>query len=177
MLLALITVLGAILLGYVGGGRLGRVGDVRLAWAWVLAIALLAQVALTVVVPGPPVARFLLGASLAAVLVFAWANRRLPGMWLALAGLVLNAAVMAANGAMPVAPEALSYLGGEEAIDPGKHRLLEEGDPLPWLADVIPIPGLRLIVSVGDILLAVGAGLLVVRVMTGAGQEQDPEPD
>jgi hypothetical protein len=67
---------------------------------------------------------------------------------------------------MPVSPAALEALTGEPTtFAPGKHRLLESGDALPWLADVIPLPLLRTVVSVGDIILAAGVGILVVTSM------------
>jgi hypothetical protein len=171
MLLSGVTLLVGVLLGYLGGGRLERVGTVRLRLPWLLGAALAAQVALAVLAASGagarPLARGLLAVSLVAVIGFVWANRDLPGMWLALAGVAANAAVIGANGAMPVSREAIAYLGGEAAVDPGKHRLLEDGDALWWLADVIPVPGLRIVVSVGDIVLAAGVGIFVNRVMRG----------
>ena len=171
MLLALATLVPAVLVGYLRGGRLRRLTEVRLAGLPVIGVAVAAQAALALlsVVDGPveTVGRGLLAASLAAVLAFVWINRRLPGMWLVAIGFLLNAAVILPNGAMPVSPEAIAALGGDGAIDEGKHRLLTDGDVLPWLADVIPVPGLRIIVSVGDILLALGVAVLVARLMRG----------
>lgn len=169
MLLSLVTLAIAVPVGYFRGGRLGRMGDVHVRALWALAVALAAQIGLSAVPPDAPgtTVRGLLAGSLAAVLVFVWANRRLPGMWLVLAGFALNAAVILPNGAMPVAPEAIEFLGGDASIGQGKHRLLTEGDVLWWLGDVIPVPALRIIVSPGDVLLAVGVALFVNRAMQG----------
>lgn len=171
MLLALATLIPAVLVGYARGGRLRRLTEVRLAWLPAIGVAVAAQAGLGLVgvVDGPveTLGRALLTVSLAAVLAFVWANRRLPGMWLVAAGFALNAAVILPNGAMPVSPEAVAALGGDAAVDAGKHRLLSEGDVFPWLADIIPIPGLRIVVSVGDVVLALGVAILVARLMRG----------
>ncbi len=171
MLLALVTVGTAIAIGYARGGRLRNLSDIRLRGVWTLVVAVTAQVGIVALRlwedASPALGRGLLMVSLVAVAGFVLANHRLPGMWLALIGFALNAAVIVPNGAMPVSAEAIAFLEGEEAIEPGKHRILEESDVLPWLADVIPVPGLRVVVSVGDIALALGIAVLVNRAMFG----------
>lgn len=171
MLLAGVTLVLGVALGYARGGRLGRLESARLRGLWALGIAVGCQaslLALGALEASVEAARLtLLLGSLVAVLAFVWANRALPGMWLVLVGFALNAAVIVPNGAMPVSPEAIAYLGGDEAIEAGKHQLLEDGDALPWLADVIPIPVVRIVVSVGDIVLALGVGVLMHRLMRG----------
>ena len=61
------------------------------------------------------------GAGLAAlivsnVLVLAWLilNRSLPGLLIAAVGLLMNVAVISANGAMPVSEDAVRTAGGDE---------------------------------------------------------------
>jgi hypothetical protein len=101
--------------------------------------------------------------------VVAWvvANRHLRGLWLVAAGLLCNALVMGANGAMPVSPEAIAALGLEGAqVPPGKHMLLTESTRLPWLADIIPVPPIRSIISVGDLVLAAGLVPVTHTLMT-----------
>ncbi|MDP9405291.1 MAG: DUF5317 domain-containing protein, partial [Actinomycetota bacterium] len=88
---------------------------------------------------------------------------------LVVVGAALNAVVIFANGAMPVSREALLAVARHPyEFAPGKHRLLEPGDPLPWLADVVPLPLLRTVVSVGDVVLAAGIALLVTNLMRRA---------
>jgi hypothetical protein len=41
-------------------------------------------------------------------------------------------------------------------VAPGKHTLLTAHTRLPWLADIIPVPWLRSILSIGDLVLAAG---------------------
>lgn len=171
MALVLTTVVGALLVGYARGGRLANLAQVRLHRGWLVAVAVLTQALLTVasaldgpveVLTGP-----VLLASHLALLAFVWCNRLLPGMTLVFAGFTMNAAVITANGAMPVSREALFAVSGRAAvaIPPGKHRLLADSDSLVWLADIIPIPVLRTVVSAGDVVLGAGVAILVVNLM------------
>lgn len=89
--------------------------------------------------------------------------RRL-GAGLALAGWLLNLAVMLPNGGMPVSTPAMAEAGGVVGdVTDGhlsKHVPLDDDTVLPQLADIHPLPALRLVYSAGDVLLL--AGLLVV---------------
>ena len=90
------------------------------------------------------------------------------GVGLALAGWLLNLAVMLPNGGMPVSMDAVASIKGEaHAVDPtdghlGKHVVLDDDTVLAPLADIHPLPALDVVYSVGDVGLA--AGLLVVLV-------------
>lgn len=171
MALVLTTVAGALLVGYARGGRLANLARVRLHRGWLVAVAVLVQALLTVVsaVDGPVEALTgpVLLASHLALFVFVWRNRLLPGMALIFAGFAMNATVITANGAMPVSRDALFAVSGgaTTVIPPGKHRLLADGDSLVWLADIIPIPALRTVVSAGDVVLGAGVAILVVNLM------------
>jgi hypothetical protein len=170
MVLVAVTVLGALAVGYLRGGQLRNLGTVRLRRGWLVLASVGIQGLLAAFValggPGEALSRPLLLASQVALLAFVWCNRLLPGMTLVFVGFAANAAVITANGAMPVDPDALAMVGGGSAvIEPGKHRLLTEGDSLVWLADILPIPLLRTVISAGDIVLAAGVGILVVNLM------------
>lgn len=171
MVLVLATVLGAIAFGYARRGRLGNLAFVELRHGWLVVVSVLAQGALAAVkVAGGPVTAVsapLLVASHGALLAFVVCNRLLPGMLLVFTGFAMNAAVITANGAMPVSAQALLTVSGGEAttISPGKHRLLVDGDVLTPLADVFAIPVLRTVVSAGDVVLAAGVGILMVNLM------------
>ena len=169
----------AVALGYVRGGRLRRVADAPLHWAWLLLLGLSLQVLVDIGAARGFVQTASLGgwlllfASQLLVLVWVLRNAHLPGMALVALGLVLNAAVIAANGAMPVSPEALTALGAEQGATPtGKHTLLTEETRLPWLADILPLPPLRSIISVGDIVLAAGLIPLTHALMTHAPAQE-----
>ncbi|MEX0834889.1 MAG: DUF5317 domain-containing protein, partial [Nitriliruptor sp.] len=137
------VVLIAVLASAVRGGRLRRLAEAPIEAPWLLFLGLGVQIAVDIAAGRGVLADASLAGSLLLVLsqliVVGWLlwNRHLPGVWLVAAGLVLNAAVMAANGAMPVDPGAMRALGlGELSVAPGKHTLLTDATRLPWLADV-----------------------------------------
>jgi hypothetical protein len=170
MVLVALTVAVSVVVGWVRGGRLRNLAHARLRAAWlvVAAVGLQGVLAAVSAARGPVdvVGLPLLVASQIALLGFVFANRVLPGMTLVLLGFAMNAAVIIPNGAMPVSPAALEAITGEPTtFEPGKHRVLTDGDVLPWLADIIPLPLLRTVVSVGDIVLAAGVGIVVVDLM------------
>ena len=100
---------------------------------------------------------------------FAWFNRRVPGMSVLIIGLVLNSAVMIANGGfMPISPQTAERLAGKEriaSIDSGnrigyKDILLPADETrLELLADrFLPPEGFpyQVAFSLGDIFIALG---------------------
>jgi hypothetical protein len=96
-----------------------------------------------------------------AVAIFLFVNRHLPGMLLAAAGMLLNVIVITANGGMPVSERA-AEIARMPITEVGiKHELLNDQTRLPWIADVIPVPVVRRVISPGDIILMSGIALLV----------------
>lgn len=167
------VVLIAVAVSYALGGRLGNIAAAPLYHGWLLAVGVILQLGVDLAAARdwlPVDAWWTYGLLLVSQLfVVAWVvvNRHLPGLVLVAAGLAANALVMAANGAMPVSPDAIAALGiGDVEVPPGKHVLLDASTRLPWLADIIPVPPLRSIISIGDILLAIGLIPLTHRLMT-----------
>jgi hypothetical protein len=138
--------------GLLAGGDLRRLALFELRW-WPL---LLVGLGLRVVAGFLPLPWLAYVAAFAAVLAVALANAALPGMRLIATGAALNLSVVAANGAMPVDQRALDAAA---ASMPGDqlHVLLGPDARLALLADVIPVPILRAVYSVGDVFLAAGA--------------------
>ena len=169
-----LTVLAvAIIASLLRGGRLRQIADADLRLAWLLFLGVAVQVGVDLaagrgLLPDAGRAGWtLLLLSQLLVVAFLVANRRLPGVWWVAAGLALNAIVMAANRAMPVDPAAIAALGLDGAtVLPGKHTLLTPDTHLPWLADIIPVPWLRSILSVGDLVLAIGLIPMAHALMT-----------
>ena len=119
-------------------------------------------------------AAFILPISLGILVLFAWFNRRLQGFWLLGLGLLLNLAVIAANGGlMPISPETLMIVHGttaqgkqaEEVINSrafGTKSILLPAEEirLEWLADRFTVPDqlpIQFAFSLGDVFLAAGA--------------------
>lgn len=158
----------ACLYGLVRGGSLEGIAATKFRFVWLIFAGFVIQIGFSLWNPdwltetGELV---VLVSSNALVALFLAANLRLPGMLLAAAGLILNVLVIAANGGMPVSLEAAEVAGLDGApSDFGiKHEPLGDETIFPWIADVIPLPGLNSLISAGDILLALGIGWLVYR--------------
>lgn len=174
MSLVLAVLLAALVLGWAGGGSLGRLGELPLRRPGLVVAALAAQLA-GALLGGPFFAGGLL---LSAVLLvrFLSRNRGIAGTGLVALGLLANVLVVGVNGAMPVSPDAAARAGvstqdlltGADA----RHQLADDGTRLPWLGDVVPVPlPVRpQVISAGDVLVAAGLGQLVVVGMLGRGQ-------
>ena len=105
------------------------------------------------------------------VLAFLILNRSLPGVILIAAGLLLNTCVITANQAMPVSAAAARRAGLEEPTEVRgdlKHELLDDDTKIGFLGDVIPVPVLQEVLSIGDIVLALGVARLVYVQTTGS---------
>ena len=105
-------------------------------------------------------------------LLFCARNLRVPGVALVTAGLVGNAVVVGANGAMPVSIVAAYHARVPiDAIAAGtdaRHTIAGTGTVWRSLGDIIPVPmPLRPeVVSPGDVLIIAGlAELLVIGMM------------
>lgn len=172
MLFPLITLGVAIAVSLARGGRFANAAEADLRWLMLLPVgvalqALLDGLAARGAIAGPTVVALLL-VSEALVLAFCVVNWYRSGMALVGTGFLLNATVILANRGMPVSADALVRLGADPATMQivGKHRLLTDTTRLPALADVIPIPPLPMILSVGDLVLVAGIFLLTHDVLT-----------
>jgi hypothetical protein len=175
LVVVLVVVLGAMVLGRLRGGSIQALGRLTLPGWPLVFLALAAQALGSFAEPlGLPAPRgwYVAGMALSAVLivVFVARNRELAGMALIAAGFLFNAIVIASNGAMPVSERSASRAGlvVHFTDDDAKHELMTERTRLRWLADVIPVPlpgaGSN-VLSLGDVVLAAGIGVLVANAM------------
>lgn len=153
-------------------------GTLRFRWGWMVLISCALQLAVMYGLPtsiawagarGP-----LLMLAYGVLLLGLAVNHRLPWLKLLTLGVVLNFAVMALNGGqMPVSPEALSQarmthlapgLSAGEPVAGTKDVVLPREQTALWpLSDVLIWPPLprHAVFSPGDVLIALGAGLLI----------------
>jgi len=182
----LVAILLALVAGYLTGGSLAQVHHVRFralplfvgaAFVQVLIFTPLLGTRELIHDYGPLIYIGTVLASLVAILL----NLGVPGMKIMAAGAALNALVIIANGGyMPSTEEALDRAGKLETVeraearDPGDGWVLtnstiaDDDTRLLFLGDVIAIPeGVPLanVISIGDVLLALGAAVAVLRVM------------
>lgn len=168
MLFVALAVAAGLLAGALLGGSLRRLESVRLRRVWLLVAAVVAQLVGAFTATGWAYAGVLVASLLLAV-GFLLANRTLAGRGLLGTGLALNALVITANGAMPVELSAATLAGVQTGplVADARHEVGDAGTRLALLDDRIPLP-LPLspqVLSVGDVLVAAGAGLLVAQSM------------
>jgi len=99
---------------------------------------------------------------------FVWANRQLPWLWLAALGGASNFVVIVVNGGvMPASAEALALAGRSGTGTDFANSALIDSPRLWFLGDVFAVPAawpLANVFSIGDVVLLVGAALLVHRI-------------
>jgi hypothetical protein len=168
-------------LGAATGGSRSRLAELRIRWVPLAVVGL----ALQLLTPsGRTLPLLSLVLSFVLLIAFALENVRLgvAGFRLILVGVLLNFTVVAVNGGMPVSRSALEASGQLDTLqalveDGGaKHHLAGDGDVLVFLGDVIPVPPIHNVVSLGDIATYVGAAWLVVAAMHGRRRSSAPAP-
>jgi len=166
-LVAIGLVLG-VAVGYVRGGRLSQLSELKPRYAPLALTGLLLQL---VNPPGSwPLVMLIL--SFVLLTAFALANIRIVGFAAILVGVVLNFAVIAINGGMPVAREAIIASGQEGTLAPllqqrgVKHHLAGPDDRLLFLGDVIAIPApVSQVISLGDVFTYGGVAIVIAGSM------------
>jgi hypothetical protein len=163
---------------------------VKVRWVWMPVVAALLQVGLNlgalrglvgdghfavVVVSYAVVGAWLIGNA-----VYQAPALRLPAGLIA-GGWVLNVIPIVANRGMPVSAGALARVGiRRPAVGDGnlwKHVLETPHTIVPWLGDVVPVPVplLRNVISVGDIVVLIGVVLAVQLVSFAPRPERSRE--
>ena len=173
------VLVGAVGAAWAAGGRWHRLAHLHLRARPLVVAAVVAQAGGALVgLAGFGDARraYVVGlvASAVCALVFCTRNLSVPGVALVSGGLIANALVVAANGAMPVSIVAAYHARVPiAAISTGsdaRHEIAGIGTHLRWLGDIVPVPlPLRPeVVSPGDVLVAAGLAELVVLGMMGS---------
>ena len=167
VLVLVVAVLGLLVAWARGFAALARV---RVRAVRLLVAAALLQVGTAALVPGSSGARgTALVLTVLLVGLFLGGNWRVTGVPLMAAGLLLNSLVVVANLGMPVSLSAAARAGIDRTdlhldTDP-LHEAAGPGTRLASLGDVIPValPWRPQVVSRGDVLVAAGVGLLLVK--------------
>lgn len=156
MLWMLVVIAISIAVGLLRGGKLRNLTEIRVTLWWLLPLGFL-LLAASAFVPDDmhELAVALILTSYLPLLLFVWLNRDLTGIWIAGFGILMNFTVILANEGMPVLEAAAEIAGGTgDLVLTAKHVLLTPTTRLPFLADVIPLPGA--VLSLGDVFLAIG---------------------
>lgn len=168
MKLVVASFLVALAVGYAAGGRLSRLGGLKVRWPVVAIAGLALQVA---PVPGTTLPLVFLWISFGLLFAFAIANIRVAGFAFILIGMLLNFTVIAANHGMPVSRHALVASGQQDTltmlVESGgaKHHLATSKDHLLFLGDVTAIEPIHQAVSLGDLFTYLGVMWVIIAAM------------
>ncbi len=172
------------------GGSLLALGQVRIRFGFVLFFALVLKAAVYSTLgaqllgnsPWGRIGQVVVSLVLLAVIV---ANRNLPGFWIIGLGILLNFLVILANGgSMPVSMAGAERLGfpTEPVLfhqQYGVANILEsEGARLSFLGDIIVLPSFlpAQVISIGDLVLALGALVFCQQVMVNPNAAKSSSP-
>lgn len=172
--------------GYVSGGRLGGLVATRLRALWLVWLAGAAQVAEYATErldgrPGQVLRSVLLAATFAMALGWLLVNLRGRSRVLktaastALVGGLLNGVAIALNGRMPYSPSAAATAGIPPGSKTAKNIAAARDSRLSFLGDIIPVPPLHAVISVGDILITLGAAAVIATAMHQPVPRHTPE--
>jgi len=186
-MILLLAVIVSIVIALLRGGRLATVVRVSVRWGALAVAALAIQAWFIYQAPSQKAPgtwswqEWLFLTSHLLLLAMIWANRNLPGVKLIGLGLLLNLAVMIANGGwMPVTPEAVvraGFAGLAPSLEPGMRLYSSKNIVLPaeqtrlqFLSDIFvlarPFP-VSSVFSPGDVVLAAGVWALIQSAMLG----------
>lgn len=157
-----------LVLGFLMGGRLDRLSEIRFEWAWLAVVGLAVQVLLFSTPIGGSfrggVGEAIYVASTGLVLVAVWRNLRVPGLALVALGAISNlAAIVANDGVMPTTPEALAA-AGLDPLDGFSNSAVLEDPALAPLTDIFALPHwlpFANVFSIGDVLIALGIVVVI----------------
>lgn len=177
------TILLALIIGAIAGGGIPRLADLRLRWSVLLVVALALRIGAGLTRELDIGAEIPVGwayiAAYGLILAWLWANWRVPGLQIASVGVGANLLAILLNaGQMPIWSAAYFAAGFTEATianDPF-HFILRADSVSEFVAqgglfgDVIPLPLpiIRDVISLGDVLLALGIFWAIVYSMTRA---------
>lgn len=180
MKLILATLLVTVVIGFLMRGRLSNLSRLRLRWAP------LALVGFSMQLINPPGRwpLFMLLGSFVLLTIFAVANIKTAGFALIMIGVAMNFTVIAVNGGMPVARQALIASGQVDTLSDlvnsadgyVKHHLADADDRVVFLADVIALPApISQAISLGDIYTYGGVLVVIVAAMRRRVEDEDAE--
>ena len=188
----LLVVAISLVIGFLSGGSLKPVSGLRIRYLALLVAAVVVQMAIFTPILGTrqfihETGPYIYIATLLVTLFVMFNNRQIPGMTVIMLGAFLNALVIIANGGyMPSPASALREAGRLDYVqcnNPDKDCILsnstvaDDDTRLRFLGDVIAMPDsfpLANVISLGDIVIAIGAAIAIVTVMHRRPTERRP---
>ena len=164
--------------GFLAGGRISAIGEIRFRWAPLGVAGFLAQVLLfsdAVAARVGDLGPALYVGSTLVVVVAVLRNVAIPGIPLVALGAISNLVAIVANGGyMPASPAALAALGKGAPTIYSNSAVVSQ-PALAALTDVFALPSwlpFHNIFSVGDVVLAIGVVIVIWAAMRRDRQER-----
>ena len=186
-MILVVAIVVSIIIALLRGGRFSALATLPLRYGVLAVAAFAVQIIFIYQTPSSKIIgtwgwqELLFASSHLLLLATVWANRHLAGVkWIGL-GLLLNLAVIVANGGwMPITPDAIikvGHTGLVPTVTPGMRIysskniiLAPEETKLRFLSDIFiisrpfPVPS---VFSIGDVFVALGMFLLIQNAMLG----------
>lgn len=169
----IISIVFAIILGYILGGRIRNLEKLNIKGIYIIFISFGLEFAIVMCIRkgilNIGLTSYLLDVIMyLLLLIFVILNRKNISIIIMGLGFLLNAIPIFLNGgAMPVSQEAIKIAGLDPNISAeGLYRVIDSSTKLWFLGDIIPINFINnFIISIGDIFTAIGLILLIVTGM------------
>ena len=171
-------ILFALLFGWIFGGKFGRLADAKIRNVWLIFVPL--ALYLVSWVPALRELPWFCGTCAivekVALVLVAVSNLRLPGMKLALVGVILNLIATSANhGWMPASPEAYTAAFGAHSLEQARtavhvrSAIMDASTELGFLCDIVaarrPFVLVPAVYSVGDLVMSTGIFVAIIGLM------------
>jgi hypothetical protein len=167
----LYAIVVGLVVGFLLGGRISAIGDIRFRWAPLVFVGFLAQILLfsdAVAERIGDLGPVLYVASTLVVVLAVVRNLAIPGMPLVALGAASNLAAIVANGGfMPASASALAALGKSAPTIYSNSAVLAQPALAP-LTDIFAMPTwlpFHNIFSIGDVILAIGVVAVIAIAM------------
>jgi hypothetical protein len=164
------VVLG-LLVGFLAGGRLERLGELRFRWPWLALAGLATQVVLFSGAVDPAIGSagpVVYVGSTAVVLVGVLANLAIPGLALVALGAASNLAAILSNGGYMPADPGATAMAGLEPDDAFSNSVVTDAPALRPLTDIFALPDavpLANVFSIGDVAIGLGIAIAIATGM------------
>jgi Family of unknown function (DUF5317) len=166
-LLFAIPAVAGLAAGYAAGGNLRNLVATRFRALWLLWAVAAAQFA--DVIPSARtwvfVATFAVAVGWLVVNALNWTSALRYGALAVAAGGLLNGVAIAANGRMPYSAWAAAKAGLGAGRQTARNVAATHATRLLPIGDVIPVPPLRAVFSIGDVLISFGIATMIVAAM------------
>lgn len=180
MLLFPLTLFLGVAIGWLRGGSFRSLADLHLRLPGLIVVALALQLGIDAFGSSGAGRSFALASSYGllgvwlAINIARGSGSTRAGLAAVAVGYGLNLVAIVPNGSMPVSMAAFRDVGGThaaflEAPNVDKHIAAGTEAAWLWLGDVVPVPVLGAVVSVGDISLLVGVVLVLCGGMVRTG--------